>query len=173
MSAAAAALALGGCVEQAVETSPDVVARAALERAPGVSFKDATVAIVSVVGAPPDVAASFKTTLRQDAEAREIALTDARTAHYLVRGYLSATAAEGGADVEYVWDVFGPDKRREFRLNDVISVKGTGDDPWAMVTTAALDSVAAKSADDLAAFLSHAPEAKPATSAALGQVAAE
>lgn len=173
ISLIAAALALSGCVDQVTETTPDAVARTSVERLPGVSLAAAKVAIVSVDGAPSEIAANFKATLKQDAEQREIALTDARGARYLVRGYLSATATEGGADVEYVWDVFGPDKRREFRLNDVISVKGTGDDPWAIVTTAALDSVAAKSADDLAAFLSHAPEAKPVASASLGQVATE
>jgi hypothetical protein len=43
----------------------------------------------------------------------------------------------------------------------VISVKGAGDDPWAIADGAALTSVAAKSADDLAAFLSNTPDAKP------------
>ena len=41
----------------------------------------------------------------------------------------------------------------------MIAVKGAGDDPWALAGEAALTSVAAKSADDLAAFLSNTPEA--------------
>ncbi len=74
-----------------------------------------------------------------------------------MRGYLSASLDEDGAAIEYVWDVFDPDKRRAQRLNDVIAVKGSGDDPWALAGQAALDSVAAKSADDLAAYpLPHA-----------------
>ncbi len=88
-------------------------------------------------------------------------MAEPKRARYLVRGYLSASLLQDGAEVEYVWDVFGPDKRREFRLNDVIDVKGKADDAWSLVTPEALASVAGKSADDLAAFLSQTPEAKP------------
>ena len=103
------------------------------------------------------MAASFSQELARDARAREIVLVEPRKARYLVRGYLSATATADGATLEYVWDVFGPDKQRAQRLNDVISVKGAGDDPWAIAGEAALTSVAAKSADDLAALpLQHA-----------------
>ena len=83
-------------------------------------------------------------------------------ARYLVRGYLTATPIEGGAEVDLVWDVFTPDKRRAQRLSDAIAVRGAGDDAWAMIGDAGLDSVAAKSADDLAAYLSNTPEAAPA-----------
>ena len=83
-----------------------------------------------------------------------------------MRGYLSASPTEDGAEIEYVWDVFTADKQRVQRLNDVIEVKGAGDDPWALAGEAALTSVAAKSADDLAAFLSNTPEAAPAAAAA-------
>ena len=157
---------LGGCVEQAAEVAPTgEAARPPLERRAGVSLAAATVSIVSVVGAPEAVGDDFVGVLQDAARARDIILTDAKVAHYLVRGYLSATAIQDGAEVEYVWDVFGPDKRRAFRLNDVLDVKGAGDDPWAMVSDAALKSVADKSADDLAAFLSRTPEAKPAAQA--------
>ena len=65
------------------------------------------------------------------------------------------------------------------RLNDVIEVKGSGADPWTVAGEAALNSIAAKSADDLAAFLSNTPDAKPltsgpaATTAALGYAPTE
>ena len=59
-----------------------------------------------------------------------------------------------------------PTKQRVQRLSDVIEVKGAGDDPWALAGEAVLTSVAAKSADDLAAFLSNTPEAAPAAAAA-------
>ena len=78
---------------------------------------------------------------------------------YLVRGYLSAYRTADGAALEYVWDVFTKDKQRAQRVNDAIEVKGAGPDPWTIVGQAALASVAAKSADDLAAFLSNTPEA--------------
>jgi hypothetical protein len=152
---------LSGCVEQAAEVAPIADLRPPLEKRDGMSLAAATVAIVSVDGAPEAIGANFTKVLQEAARQREIVLTNAKAAHYLVRGYLSATAIQDGAEIEYVWDVFGPDKRREFRLNDVLDVKGAGDDPWAMLTDAELKSVAAKSSDDLAAFLSRTPEAKP------------
>ena len=50
-----------------------------------------------------------------------------------MRGYLSASPIEDGAEIDFVWDVFTPDKKRAQRLSDAIAVSGSGDDPWAMV----------------------------------------
>jgi hypothetical protein len=125
----------------------------------------ATVAIVSVDGAPADLSARFRQSLDEAASARRIASAPPAKARYLVRGYLTASSIEGGAEVDLVWDVFTPDKRRIQRLSDEIAVKGSGDDAWAMIDDAALNAVAAKSADDLAAYLSNTPEAAPASAA--------
>ena len=154
-------LGLAACVEAATDAAAPTVAHTQIERREGVSLASATVAFVSVEGAPEAVAASFSQELAREAKAREIVVVEPRKARYLVRGYLSATATADGATLEYVLDVFGPDKQRAQRLNDVISVKGAGDDAWAIAGEAALTSVAAASADDLAAFLSNTPDAKP------------
>jgi hypothetical protein len=125
----------------------------------------ATVAIVSVDGAPSDVSARFRQSLDEAAAARRIAVAAPAKARYLVRGYLTASPIEGGAEIDVVWDVFTPNKQRAQRLSDAIAVKGAGDDAWAMIDDAALNSVAAKCADDLAAYLSNTPEAAPAGAA--------
>ena len=163
-----APLALGGCVavETTAEIAPDAAASRQFARREGVNLAQASVAIVSVEGAPPAIAADFSRRLEREARARDLAVVDAARARYLVRGYLSASATEDGAEIEYVWDVFTAQKQRVQRLNDVIAVKGAGDDPWTLAGEAALTSVAAKSADDLAAFLSNTPEAAPAAAAA-------
>ena len=114
---------------------------------------------------PADLSARFRQSLDQAAAARRIALAPPAKARYLVRGYLTASLIEGGAEVDIVWDVFTPDKQRAQRLSDAIAVKGAGDDAWAMIGDAALDSIAAKCADDLAAYLSNTPEAAPASAA--------
>jgi hypothetical protein len=163
------ALALAGCVEDAADLSRSEQ-HVQLVRRPDVSIANASVAFVSVEGPPAAIAANFDQELMRQAGQREIVIADARKAKYLVRGYLSAYATTDGAAVEYVWDVFTHDKQRAQRVNDVLEVKGAGDDPWTIAEPAALASVAAKSADDLAAFLSNTPEAmalaKPADSAA-------
>jgi hypothetical protein len=168
IGALAVALSVGGCVDATSDAAPSTVAHRMIEPREGVSLADATVTIVSIEGAPESVAANFSEDLRRAAKSREIVLVEPRKAKYLVRGYLSATSVADGATLEYVWDVYGPDKQREQRLNDVVSVKGTGDDPWTIAGETALENVASRSADDLAAFLSHMPEAKPLAPVASG-----
>jgi hypothetical protein len=160
-----AALGLGGCVETAGDIAPGAEARPQFVRREDASLAAATLAIVSVDGAPAELSARFSQSLAEAAASRQIAVATPAKAHYLVRGYLSAAPVEGGASVDFVWDVFTPNKQRAQRLSDTIMVKGSGDDPWAMVSAAALDSIAAKCADDLAAYLSNTPEAAPAGAA--------
>jgi hypothetical protein len=150
---------LSGCVETVAQLTPAPDAHAQFVRRTDVSLAGASVAFVSVDGPPASVSASFSELLAHEAAAHDIVVADPKKARYLVRGYLSAYATEDGAAVEYVWDVFNKDRRRTQRVNDVLDVKGDGADPWRIVGEAALASVAAKSADDLAAFLSNTPEA--------------
>jgi hypothetical protein len=155
----ALAVSLSGCVEMASDMAPKPEAHAQFIRRPDVSLAGASVAFVSVDGPTAAISASFSQLLAQQATAHDIVIADGKKAHYLVRGYLSAYATEDGAAVEYVWDIFNKDKQRTQRVNDVLEVKGEGSDPWRIVSGAALESVAAKSADDLSAFLSNTPEA--------------
>jgi hypothetical protein len=157
----AAPVGLGGCVDTSTTASlaPDAEAHHQIARREGVSIAQASVAVVSIEGAPAAVAASLRQNLEREAQARDIVVVPAAKARYLVRGYLAATPTADGASIEYVWDVFTAGKRRAQRLNDVIAVKGSGDDTWALADEAALTSVAARSADDLAAYLSYTPEA--------------
>ena len=168
----AAPLALCGCVEVAADLAPSAEAHHQIARREGVSLAQASVAVVSVEGAPGAISASFSQALEREARARDIVVVDAASARYLVRGYLSASLTADGASIEYVWDVFTADKQRAQRLSDVIAVKGSGDDPWALAGDAALTSVAAKSADDLAAYLSNTPEAAAVAAVAQDQAAA-
>jgi hypothetical protein len=173
LRAGAAALALlvagatlGGCVDVAGDP-PDPDARAQFVRRDDANMASAGLAVVSVDGAPAGRAEQFTEALTQAAAARQIAVVDPKTARYLARGYLTASLIEGGTEIDFVWDVFTPDKRRVQRLSDALAVRGTGDDPWAMISDAALDSVAAKCADELAAYLSNTPEAASTSGAAL------
>jgi hypothetical protein len=164
----ACAGALSGCVETAAEIAP-TDAHTQFVRRPGANLSGASVAFVSVDGPPSTIAASFLQDLTREAAGHDIVVADPKKARYLVRGYLSAYSVEGGAAVEYVWDVFTRDRQRTQRVNDVLEVKGEGDDPWRIVGGQALASVAAKSADDLAAFLSNTPEAMASVAPAPGQ----
>ena len=168
LAALTAPLALGACVavETTAEVAPDAAASRQFALRQGANFAQASLAIVSVEGAPPAIAADFVRRLDGAARARQLTVVAAGDARYLVRGYLSASPTENGAEIEYVWDVFTAQKQRVQRLNDAVEVEGAGGDPWALASPAVLTSVAAKSADDLAAFLSNTPEAAPAAAAA-------
>jgi hypothetical protein len=155
----ALAFPLCGCVETVAEIAPDAESHPQFVRRADVSLAGASVAFVSVDGPPAEVSASFSQIMAREAAAHDIVVADVKKARYLVRGYLSAYATADGAAVEYVWDVFNKEKQRTQRVDDVLDVKGDGADPWRIVGEAALASVAAKSADDLAAFLSNTPEA--------------
>jgi hypothetical protein len=155
---------LSGCNDVAANP-PSADARAQFVMRDDANMAGATVAIASVDGAPTDVSARFRQRLDEAAAARRIAVAAPAKARYLARGYVTASPIEGGAEVDIVWDVFTPDKKRAQRLSDAVAVKGSGDDAWAMIDDAALNSVAAKCADDLAAYLSNTPEATPAGAA--------
>ena len=160
----AACAGLSGCNDVAA-TPPNTDAQAQFALRDDANMAGATVAIASVEGAPADVSTRFRQSLDEAAAARRIALAPPAKARYLARGYVTASLIEGGAEVDIVWDVFTPDKKRAQRLSDAIAVKGVGDSAWAMIDDAALNSVAAKCADDLAAYLSNTPEAAPASTA--------
>jgi hypothetical protein len=156
--------ALSACNDVATNP-PSADGQAQFVRRDDANLAGATVAIVSVEGAPADRAAHLSQSLADAAATQKIAIVSPAKARYLVRGYVTASPIEGGAEVDLVFDVFTPDKHRAQRLSDAIAVRGSGEDAWATIDDAALDSIAAKSADDLAAYLSNTPEAAPAAAA--------
>ncbi len=167
----AAALLLAGCNEQA---SPRISAASAdgAEIAPsGYSPRPATLAVTALQGAPSPFQNQFMAYFDADAARQDVVLTNSAGAHYLAKGYLSAFLVDGGARLTYVWDIYDRDNHRAQRLNNEIAIPGAADDPWRLVGSEALAALAARSAGDLAAFLSNTPEAlaaapQPATVAA-------
>ena len=155
---------LSGCNDVAANP-PNTDAQAQFGLRDDANMAGTTFAIASVDGAPADLRSRLRQSIDEAAVARRIAVASPAKARYLVRGYVTASLIEGGAEVDIVWDVFTPDKKRTQRLSDAIAVKGSGDDAWAMIDDSALNSVAAKCAEDLAAYLSNTPEAAPASAA--------
>lgn len=155
---------LAGCVESGVSPPPQVQslqvqASQAQARRDGVSPRGASVALASLSGVSQPVTDRIKSAFAQEAADREITLTDAGEANYLVRGYINAYATEAGTAVTVVFDIFNAAKQRAQRLEDALFVQGAAADPWAVMDAAAIGNLAAKSAEDLAAFLTNTPEA--------------
>jgi hypothetical protein len=109
-----APLALGACVavDTTAEIAPDAAASRQFSLRQGANLAQASLAIVSVEGAPRSIAADFSRRLDGAARVRQLAIVDAAKARYLVRGYLTASPTEDGAEIEYVWDVFAANKQR-------------------------------------------------------------
>jgi hypothetical protein len=156
-------LGLAACQDTAAPPAPETalaVAPPFVKRA-GMSLADATVALASLDGAPQAEAGDFRDALTRQFSAQGIVATDPRKAHYLLRVYLAANAEPSGASLDYVVDVFAHGRARQARLSDSFEVKGAGD-AWSLMSTQALDAVASACADNVAAFLSNTPQAKPA-----------
>jgi hypothetical protein len=149
-----------GCVETTAkrEPEPQMPPRTNMVRREGVSPRGASVAIADIQGVSAPVSEHLSQIFVQEARAQEINLADAKTANYLVRGYLNASPAEGGATFALIWDVYDSKKRRMQRIDDWVFVKGAAGS-LETIDAAVLTEIAAKSADDLAAVLSNMPEA--------------
>jgi hypothetical protein len=163
-------LGLASCVEATNDAAPETaLAQAPIAKRDGVSLSAATVALVSLEGAPTVASGDFRQALAQQFVAREIVAVDPKKARYLLRVYLAAAPAEGGANLEYVVDVYDSHRQRAARLDDGLGVNGSGD-AWSLMSSSVIDSVAGKCAEDLAAFLSNTPEAAPVAAQALSYV---
>ncbi len=162
---------LAGCQDTASTSAPETAlapAPAPFVKREGVSLADIPVAVVSLDGAPDAAGRDFRDALTREFAARGVATAAGAKARYLLRVYLSARSDDGGASLDYVVDVYDGARVRQARLGNSFAVKGSGD-AWSLMSTEALGAVAAACADNVAAFLSNAPEAKPAQALSYAQ----
>ena len=90
---------LGGCLDVAGDPA-NADARPQFVRRGDANMAGATLAVVSVEGAPADLTEHFNQRLAEAAAARQVTVAAPAQARYLVRGYLTASLVEGGAAVE-------------------------------------------------------------------------
>jgi hypothetical protein len=152
------ALSLGGCADTP-GPAPGATASSVSLRPSGYSPYPAALAVTQMEGAPTPLQSQFMALFNADVAQDDVALTDSASARYLARGYISAFPVDGGAKLTYVWDIYDRANHRAQRLNDEIALKGSAADPWSLVDAAALKALAARSAGELAAYLSNTPEA--------------
>lgn len=156
---------LSGCLDSAVEMGGPQVKVAAADggstRAVAglpISPHGASLAVVSIEGPPDEVSAHFQKQFINAAESRDVALADAGQANYRLRGFLTASPAQGATRLAYVLDVYDRQGRRVQRLSSEGGVKADAD-PWRAVDEKSLNIFAERGADDVAAFLATTPEA--------------
>ena len=150
---AAATLNVAGPAEQGGAT-------ARLAPKPGVSPAAASVAFVSISGAPEAASAAFAAELAKALAARGVTVREAAQAQFLIRAHLSAEPAEGGgAGYGFVWDVYGADRSRRHRIEEQGADPQARGEPWQAATGKLMPALVQLGAGELAAWLTWTPEA--------------
>ncbi len=113
------------------------------------------IALAPVIGTTPQVAQQLSDALVAAGSERGLTIVPAGSkANYTLRGYLIATNEGKGAKITYIWDVNDAGGQRVARVSGDEIVPGrAGADPWANVDSAAIRSIAGKTASQLAASM--------------------
>ena len=148
---------LAGCMQQPPQAEAPPVRRTATQQN---SPRGASVAFVGFDGSSEERTQRFATLFAESANAMEITTAPSATAHYFLRGYLTATPMQdGGVRLAYVGDLFDRRKQRAQRLSGGITVPARGEDPWAAADDLKIRALATQGAQDLADALAEMPEA--------------
>ena len=114
----------------------------------------ATVAFESVDGPPPQVFQRLVETLAEEAVTRNVAVISREaTPQYRIRGYLAAHVDRRSTHIGWVWDVYGPDRRRILRISGEEPVARRVADAWSVADDRLLRRISRTSIDRLASFL--------------------
>ena len=159
MLAAVAAFALAGC-----ESSSNILGNgqtpgpeAALTAPPATTSatsQTAKLEIAPVIGAPENISRDLQTQLTTSIERNRMSVARAPgKGEYTLRGYIVAAREKAGSKISYIWDVTDQAGKRANRITGEVFAPGTGADPWAAVSPQVVQSIADKTASQLAAAL--------------------
>lgn len=120
--------------------------------------RPAQLAIAPVIGPPENVSRDLQTQLIADMERQNIRVAKSpnEKAEYTLRGYVVSSLEKKGAKskVSYIWDVTDANGKGVHRVSGEESApSGKSKDPWAAVTPAIVQSIAAKTATSVAGFI--------------------
>jgi hypothetical protein len=110
------------------------------------------IAVAPIIGTTPQVAQALTQALVTAGKDRGLTLLpEGGKANYTLRGYLVATSEGKGSKITYIWDVNDAGGQRVARVTGEEIVAGrSGADPWSSVDSAAIRSIAGKTASQLA-----------------------
>ncbi len=123
--------------------------------APGDSKSLAKLSIEPVIGAPENVARDLQTALAGSLERNKISVSRGPGGGELsLRGYVVAAREKAGTKVSYIWDVTDQAGKRVNRVTgEEMAAAKTGKDPWSAVTPQIMQSIADKTASQIASWL--------------------
>ncbi|MQY49666.1 hypothetical protein GAO09_26930 [Rhizobiales bacterium RZME27] len=108
-----------------------------------------TIRFLPIIGAPVQAVTPLSRQLGMRARAAGLTIKpsgDASSEHIL-KGYLSAFPDGGSITVVYVWDVLDSAGNRLNRIQGQQKVPGGGNDPWASVPAATMETIAGETID--------------------------
>lgn len=128
--------------------------------APAVPAAIATFAFDQIKGVPTDKQQDLAKAIAKYAQERNLHLVRRidTTATYHVWGYLSAVGGDVGTNVTYVWDIIDQNGNFVRRFSGVEIASGVNDDPWQGVTGSTLDTVAARTVEEVYAWINRLPQ---------------
>jgi hypothetical protein len=120
--------------------------------------------LAPIVGAPAEVSQEFAQELAAAGANNKLTITPNGTgSSYTIKGYLLATSERKGAKVSYILDIADSKGGKVGRVSGEQLVPARkGSDPWSGVDTAALRSLAAQIAPQIASALSGGSSEPPA-----------
>lgn len=116
----------------------------------------AKVAVAPVIGAPDAIAKQIQQEFTSAVEKQRVSVSTSKDERvdYTLRGYIVAAKDKNGTKVSYIWDVTDPTGKRVNRITGEELVTGSSSkDPWAAVSPAVAQAIAAKAANSFAAWL--------------------
>ena len=140
---------LGGAntpAPQAALTEPPAAANA----------QTARVEIAPIIGAPEAVARDLQSQLTGSIERSKISVVKAPggKGEYVLRGYIVAAREKAGSKISYIWDVTDQAGKRANRITGEEFAQGPpGKDPWSSITPKIIQSIADKTATQIASWL--------------------
>ena len=115
----------------------------------------ARIEIAPVIGAPENVARDLQTQLTSSIERNKISVAAAPSGkgEYVLRGYIVAAREKTGSKISYIWDVTDQTGKRANRITGEEFAAGAGKDPWSTVSPQIVQSIADKTAAQIASWL--------------------
>ena len=129
--------------------------QAALTEQPA-STQTARVEIAPIIGAPEAVARDLQGQLTSSIERNKISVVKAPggKGEYVLRGYIVAAREKAGSKISYIWDVTDQAGKRANRITGEEFANGPpGKDPWSSITPQIIQSIADKTATQIASWL--------------------
>ncbi len=124
--------------------------------------------IAPVIGAPDNISRDLQTQLTSSFDRSKISVArgPGGKGEYVLRGYIVAAREKTGSKISYIWDVTDQTGKRANRITGEEFASGAGKDPWSSVTPQIVQSIADKTAAQIASWLPGSSGSVPVASAA-------